>query len=133
MEEVIFIRLSSHHSNSFFSGVCLLGLADVVYRLNFIQSFAFGCLISAVDPVATLAIFQVLDVDPVLNMLVFGESILNDAVAIVMTIAVIESDSNVDVGIFTQIGGGISRFFGVFFGSAAIGTWIYILPNDTGL
>ena len=33
---------------------------------------------------ATLAIFQVLDVDPVLNMLVFGESILNDAVAIVM-------------------------------------------------
>ena len=133
MEEVIFIRLSSHHSNSFFSGVYLLGLADVVYRLNFIQSFAFGCLISAVDPVATLAIFQVLDVDPVLNMLVFGESILNDAVAIVMTIAVIESDSNVDVGIFTQIGGGISRFFGVFFGSAAIGTWIYILPNDTGL
>ena len=104
-----------------------------MYQLNFIQSFAFGCLISAVDPVATLAIFQVLDVDPVLNMLVFGESILNDAVAIVMTIAVIESDSNVDVGIFTQIGGGISRFFGVFFGSAAIGTWIYILPNDTGL
>ena len=28
------------------------------------------CLISAVDPVATLAIFQALDVDPVLNMLV---------------------------------------------------------------
>ena len=34
------------------------------------------------DPVATLAIFQALDIDPVLNMLVFGESILNDAVAI---------------------------------------------------
>ena len=39
-------------------GVYLLGLADVVYKLNFIQSFAFGSLISAVDPVATLAIFQ---------------------------------------------------------------------------
>lgn len=51
-------------------GVYLLGLADVVYRLNFVQSFAFGSLISAVDPVATLAIFQALDVDPVLNMLV---------------------------------------------------------------
>ena len=36
----------------------LLGLADVVYKLDFIQSFAFGSLISAVDPVATLAIFQ---------------------------------------------------------------------------
>ena len=39
-------------------GVYLLGLADVVYKLNFIESFAFGSLISAVDPVATLAIFQ---------------------------------------------------------------------------
>lgn len=48
-------------------------------------SFAFGSLISAVDPVATLAIFHALDVDPTLNMLVFGESVLNDAVSIVMT------------------------------------------------
>ena len=63
-------------------GVYLMGLADLVYPLNFVESFAFGSLISAVDPVATLAIFQALDVDPVLNMLVFGESILNDAVAI---------------------------------------------------
>ena len=52
--------------------------ADVAYKLSLIESFAFGSLISAVDPVATLAIFQALDVDPVLNMLVFGESILND-------------------------------------------------------
>lgn len=51
-------------------GVYLLGMADIVYKLNFVQSFAFGSLISAVDPVATLAIFQALDVDPVLNMLV---------------------------------------------------------------
>lgn len=49
------------------------------------RSFAFGSLISAVDPVATIAIFNALNVDPVLNMLVFGESILNDAVAIVLT------------------------------------------------
>lgn len=48
-------------------------------------SFAFGSLISAVDPVATIAIFNALNVDPVLNMLVFGESILNDAVSIVLT------------------------------------------------
>ena len=60
-------------------------------KLNFVQSFAFGSLISAVDPVATLAIFQALDVDPILNMLVFGESILNDAVAIVLTTTVLES------------------------------------------
>lgn len=46
--------------------------ADIVYKLNFVESFAFGSLISAVDPVATLAIFTALDVDPVLKMLVFG-------------------------------------------------------------
>lgn len=37
------------------------------------------------DPVATIAIFKALNVDPTLNMLVFGESILNDAVSIVLT------------------------------------------------
>lgn len=50
-----------------------------------VLSFSFGALISAVDPVATLAIFHALDVNPTLNMLVFGESVLNDAVSIVMT------------------------------------------------
>jgi len=59
--------------------------ADVVYRLNLVESFAFGSLISAVDPVATLAIFQAIDVDQILYMLVFGESMLNDAVSIVLT------------------------------------------------
>jgi sodium/hydrogen exchanger 8 len=57
----------------------------LTYSLNARESFAFGSLVSAVDPVATLAIFNALDIDPVLYMLVFGESILNDAVAIVLT------------------------------------------------
>ena len=47
-------------------------------------SLTFGSLISAVDPVATLAIFNALDVNPTLHMLVFGESVLNDAVAVVL-------------------------------------------------
>lgn len=45
-------------------------------------AFAFAILISAVDPVATLATYSHLNVDPLLNILVFGESIINDAVAI---------------------------------------------------
>ena len=110
-------------------GIYLLGLADVVYPLTFVQSFAFGSLISAVDPVATLAIFQVLfqqssccdqplltllqalDVDPILNMLVFGESILNDAVSIVLTTTIVESgDSEVeDSSMAYQVGAGIGR------------------------
>ncbi|AWP09803.1 Sodium/hydrogen exchanger [Scophthalmus maximus] len=70
-------------------GIYFLGQADVIYKMTMTDSFAFGSLISAVDPVATIAIFNALNVDPVLNMLVFGESILNDAVSIVLTKSVI--------------------------------------------
>jgi len=111
-------------------GVYLLGLADIVYRLNFVESFAFGSLISAVDPVATLAIFQALDVDPVLNMLVFGESILNDAVAIVLTTTIVESASvDADVGVGSQIGHGLLRFANVFFGSAGVGCFVALMSS----
>ncbi|GBP67441.1 hypothetical protein EVAR_49335_1 [Eumeta japonica] len=102
------------------AGIYLLGLAQVVYRLNFVESFAFGSLISAVDPVATVAIFHALDVDPVLNMLVFGESILNDAIAIVLTTAVLDSnDPNMSTG--EAVLSAINRFWLMFFASAGIG------------
>jgi solute carrier family 9 (sodium/hydrogen exchanger), member 8 len=50
-----------------------------------LEALLFGALISAVDPVATLSILgnPELNVDPLLYSLVFGESVLNDAVAIV--------------------------------------------------
>jgi sodium/hydrogen exchanger 8 len=67
------------------TGIYLLGKIHLTYALDAREAFAFGSLVSAVDPVATLAIFNALDIDPVLYMLVFGESILNDAVAIVLT------------------------------------------------
>ncbi|XP_061715199.1 sodium/hydrogen exchanger 8 [Cydia pomonella] len=102
------------------AGIYLLGLAQVVYKLSFVESFAFGSLISAVDPVATVAIFHALDVDPVLNMLVFGESILNDAVAIVLTTAVLDSnDPFMSTG--EAILSAINRFWLMFFASAGIG------------
>jgi len=44
----------------------------------------FGGLISATDPVTVLAIFNDLHVDVNMYALVFGESVLNDAVAIVL-------------------------------------------------
>lgn len=101
-------------------GIYFLGLADVVYRLSFLESFAFGSLISAVDPVATVAIFHALNVDPILNMLVFGESILNDAIAIVLTTAALESnDPSISTGDAIVLG--INWFCLMFFASAGIG------------
>lgn len=96
-----------------------MGLAEVAYRLSFVESFAFGSLISAVDPVATIAIFHALDVDPVLNMLVFGESILNDAISIVLTTSVLESNNAATTSEAIILG--LNRFCLMFFASAGIG------------
>lgn len=48
------------------------------------ELLAFGALISATDPVSTLAVFQAKRVDPQLFYLVFGESVLNDAVGLIL-------------------------------------------------
>ncbi|XP_064353062.1 sodium/hydrogen exchanger 8 isoform X3 [Camelus dromedarius] len=105
-------------------GIYFLGQADVISKLNMTDSFAFGSLISAVDPVATIAIFNALHVDPVLNMLVFGESILNDAVSIVLTnTAEGLTRKNVsDVSGWQTFLQALGYFLKMFFGSAALGT-----------
>lgn len=45
----------------------------------------FGAILSATDPVTILAIFNQLHVDPQLFSIISGESLLNDAVAIVLS------------------------------------------------
>eukprot|EP00939_MAST-03C_sp_MAST-3C-sp1_P000604 g604.t1 len=62
----------------------LFGMAGASADLSLAECLAFGALISATDPVTTLAIFERLKVDPHLFYIIFGESVLNDAVAIVL-------------------------------------------------
>ena len=66
-------------------GCGLLGLIDVDISSP-MEALMYGSLISAVDTVATLSILgnPELNCDPLLYSLVFGESVLNDAVAIVL-------------------------------------------------
>mmetsp|Transcript_33794 Transcript_33794/g.50113 ORF Transcript_33794/g.50113 Transcript_33794/m.50113 type:complete len:590 (-) Transcript_33794:128-1897(-) len=58
--------------------------ASADFDPSFLELLTFGALISATDPVSTLAVFQVKKVDPQLFYLVFGESVINDAVGLVL-------------------------------------------------
>lgn len=55
------------------------GLSDV----NLLQNLLFGSLISAVDPVAVLAVFEEAHVNEPLYMMIFGEALLNDGISVV--------------------------------------------------
>lgn len=48
------------------------------------EGLLFGTLLSATDTVATIAVLRQMGVDPQLYALIFGESVLNDAVAVVL-------------------------------------------------
>ncbi|KAG0726644.1 Sodium/hydrogen exchanger 2 [Chionoecetes opilio] len=53
-------------------------------NFTFTEGLVFSSLISAVDPVAVLTIFQELGVHKDLYFLIFGESLLNDGMTVVM-------------------------------------------------
>eukprot|EP00117_Sycon_ciliatum_P001592 scpid54116/ scgid7189/ Sodium/hydrogen exchanger 9; Na(+)/H(+) exchanger 9; Solute carrier family 9 member 9 len=95
---------------------------------NLVECLLFGALISATDPVTVLAIFHDLHVDVDLFAMVFGESVMNDAVAIVLFRSISEysptNDSTFEVAaVFKSIG----IFIGVFVGSFAIGVVIGLI------
>lgn len=59
-----------------------LGLDGV--KMEFVDALAVGATLSATDPVTILSIFNAYKVDPKLYTIIFGESLLNDAISIVM-------------------------------------------------
>jgi len=64
--------------------VWYLGSRGSILSLSWEEAMSFASLLSATDPVATLAVFSSLNVHPTLNALVYGEAVINDAVAIVL-------------------------------------------------
>ncbi|XP_020639702.3 sodium/hydrogen exchanger 4 [Pogona vitticeps] len=64
-------------------GICQItafGLEDV----NLLDNLMFGSMISAVDPTAVLAVFEEMSVNEQLYMMIFGESLLNDGITVVL-------------------------------------------------
>ena len=85
------------------------------------ECLAFAALISAVDPVATLATFSSLMVDPDLEVLVFGEALLNDAVAIVLYKSFAKFAKYGGPSEYFGWGDMAAKFFSLVFGSIGVG------------
>ena len=96
--------------------------------MGWIDAISVGATLSATDPVTILAIFNSYKVDPKLYTIIFGESILNDAIAIVIfeSAQKAKSGSADTPGILSLIWG-IWIFLRDFFGSLGIGAAVGIL------
>ncbi|XP_034474994.1 sodium/hydrogen exchanger 3 [Drosophila innubila] len=100
-------------------GVCGLFGEEVPKLLDI---FLFASLISAVDPVAVLAVFEEIHVNEILYIVVFGESLLNDAVTVVMYhMMEVYNEIGLPNIAAQDIVSGVGSFFVVALGGTAIG------------
>ena len=94
------------------------GAVYAVSGMGFIVCLLLGAILSATDPVAVVAIFKDLGAPKRLAILVEGESLFNDATAIVLfNILVAMIIGSADADLF----GGAMNFLKVFVGGIAVG------------
>lgn len=102
----------------------VVGQTDLSPEFSWRDAFAFGSLISATDPVSVLAVFKEMDADVNLYSIVFGESIFNDAIGLVMYETVLKmGEKSLTDDLLTALG----EFFVIFIGSIIIGAMMAFL------
>ena len=80
--------------SSFFIGGLIFGLSESSLDLDFTKSMMLESLISAVDPVAVILVLRTLNIDEQLKIILFGESVLNDAAAVVINRVFVSIESD---------------------------------------
>ena len=91
------------------------------------ETLAFGSLISATDPVCILAAFKEYTTDPNFFLIVFGESILNDAVSMVFYDTIAEGGNH--QGENHGFASVVYQFFYILIGSTIIGLLIGFISS----
>jgi sodium/hydrogen exchanger 8 len=108
------------------------GLISGIDKENPFESLLFGALISAVDPIATLSIMGNADLrcDQLLYSLVFGESVLNDAIAIsLFKVFALYYESSALEFKQSDIPSALMSFISVSFLSILVGIGLGLLPS----
>jgi monovalent cation:H+ antiporter, CPA1 family len=102
------------------STVIVGGVLGLVTPLAWSTALLFGALISATDPVAVVALFQELKVPGRLSVMVDGESLFNDAVAMVLFMGILSARAS-DAGGAALLARGAANFVWVSLGGLGIG------------
>ncbi len=120
--------LGTFISSFVFSVLLYFSLGYIGLQHDYIDCLQFGTIISAIDPVATISIFKSMRINDRIYMIIFGESTLNNAVAIALStsiygIKLLHQDlDELNIVVFT-----IEKFCTYFFLSFLIGgVWALI-------
>ncbi|XP_077426646.1 sodium/hydrogen exchanger 2-like isoform X1 [Vanacampus margaritifer] len=91
-----------------------------VQDINLQENLLFASIISAVDPVAVLAVFDDIDVNEQTHIVIFGEGLFNDAVTVVLY-SMFSFVADMSAFESTDVFLGVARFFVVGAGGFAFG------------
>uniref|UniRef100_A0A8C5BWL8 Sodium/hydrogen exchanger n=1 Tax=Gadus morhua TaxID=8049 RepID=A0A8C5BWL8_GADMO len=120
--------------NSIGIGMSLFAICQIeafgVQDINLQENLLFASIISAVDPVAVLSVFEDVSVNEQLYIVVFGECLFNDAVTVVLYnmfsyVADMPEVEPVDVFL------GVARFFVVGLGGMGFGLLFGLVASFT--
>lgn len=100
----------------------------LILPVNLTTCFLFGALISATDPVAVIALFRELGTPQRLTILVEGESLMNDATAIVL-FNILLGMALIGGGSFADTLPAVGQFILVFVGGAMVGALFGIVTS----
>lgn len=115
---VLLLAIAGTLVGTFIVGAIVVRVLDI----PLVAAIAFGALISATDPVAVISFFKTLGVTKRLSILVEGESLFNDGVAIVifnLAIAAAALGGGSSAGI--SLNEAVAEFVKVAFGGLGIG------------